>query len=117
MNDDVRAAQIRDGRLMAKEEVSAPSRPRLSVKLRSLKKPEGHEAFLKMLEVSKAEIKITTLDGGVFQGVVRHSDKYTISIKDGEKGTVVFFKHGIEQFEPIEPAPNKEKSEVRHVSV
>lgn len=117
MSNDIREAQIRDGRAMAKEDGCSYSRPRISAKPRAPKKPEGHEAFLKMLETSKAEIKVTTLYGDVYTGIVRHSDKYTISIKNGDEGTVVFFKHGIEQFEPIEPAPNKENPEVQHVSV
>lgn len=73
----------------------------------------GHEAFLKQLETSKAEIRIVTTAGEVFSGVVKHSDKYTVSIRSSEEeGTVVFFKHAIERFHPTEPAPKRGEPDV-----
>lgn len=74
---------------------------------------QGHEAFLKQLETAKAEIRIITTAGEVFTGVVKHSDKYTISIRSNpEEGTVVFFKHSIERFHPTEPAPARGEPDV-----
>jgi len=65
-------------------------------------KPKGHEAFLKALETSGATIYIEYLDSDPanpawVQGVVKHSDKYTISLKVGEQSLVVF-KHAIRFF-------------------
>lgn len=78
--------------------------------------PKGHEAFLKALETSGAEVSIEKCDGTVVEGVVKHSDKYTISVRvreyaphdpAAEDGHVmrerVIFKHDISEFSAITP--------------
>ena len=106
-SEDIRRDQQRQGRAFSNREEGSP-RPRGKS---SGKKPQGHEAHLKMLEASKAVIRITLLDGSDVTGVVRHSDSYTISIKPEGKGTIVYFKHGIESFEPLDPAPARTTEE------
>lgn len=65
--------------------------------------PKGHEAFLKALEQAGAKIHVTLLSGDVMRGVLKHSDKYTISLRvdnaeDGTYQVYVIFKHAIETF-------------------
>lgn len=73
------------------------------------KKLEGHEAFLKALETSGALIEIITIAGETLVGTVKHSDKFTISLKlDGSERTLVIFKHSIESFECLTPPVVKE---------
>jgi len=74
------------------------------------KKPTlvGHESFLKALEASGAVIEITKTSGDVLKGVVKHSDKFTISLDEGNgKPPRVLFKHAIEEFQPLEHADKK----------
>ena len=64
---------------------------------------KGHEAFLKTLEKAGSVVMLEELDtGAVVSGVIKASDKYTISLKISEMGggyqTYVFFKHGIKKF-------------------
>lgn len=66
-------------------------------------KPKGHEAFLKALETSGAEICVEFLDSipgdPVFLiGIVKHSDAYTISLDTCGGYTEVIFKHAIRKF-------------------
>lgn len=65
----------------------------------------GHEAFLKALEASLTSIELVTMAGETFEGTVKHSDKYTVSIKNLADETRVFFKHAIESFRPLSAAP------------
>lgn len=67
--------------------------------------PKGHEAFLKALEVAGAVINValaTSPDATPMKGTIKHSDKYTISLKvshpDGGYQVFVIFKHAIECF-------------------
>jgi len=64
--------------------------------------PKGHEAFLKALEQAGAIINVTLLSGEVMKGTLKHSDKYTISLRtdfdDGTYQVYVVFKHAIETF-------------------
>lgn len=72
------------------------------------KKPpvlKGHEAFLKALESAGAVINVamtTSPDAPPMKGTLKHSDKYTISLKvdrpDGTYQVYVLFKHAIESF-------------------
>lgn len=65
---------------------------------------KGHEAFLKTLETAGAVVSIEELDtGAVLVGTLKHSDKFTISLKvptgDGDRYQVfVIFKHAIKKF-------------------
>ncbi len=77
--------------------------------LRARKKPNkpepvGHESFLKALEKSAASIIIEKASTGEkIKGVVKHSDKFTISIEDAAHRTRVIFKHDISEFEAVTP--------------
>lgn len=123
---DVRAEQIEEARRMAAQEREGfvPSRRVLHVnrnKSPVKKQPKGHEAFLKALETSGAEIQIEKCDGSIVTGTVIHSDKYTISIRtfvpnpanpEGDKlrRDRVIFKHDISEFTAITPRPEVEDS-------
>ena len=74
------------------------SRPKLAFKSKLDISPKGHEAFLKALESSGAVVSFEKISsGGVVEGVIKHSDKYTISVLS--KGqTRVLFKHDISEF-------------------
>lgn len=66
-------------------------------------KPAGHEAFLKALEAGGALVTVRmATDGAELKGTIKHSDKYTISLrvdnKDGGYQVYVLFKHAIEMF-------------------
>lgn len=68
------------------------------------KKLQGHEAFLKNLETTAAEVKLQTSAGEIYKGVVKRSDAYTISVHCiGDVTPRVFFKHCIEFFQPVHP--------------
>lgn len=65
--------------------------------------PKGHEAFLKALEQAGAKVSVTLLSGDVMRGTLKHSDKYTISLRvdnteDSTYQVYVIFKHAIETF-------------------
>ena len=66
-------------------------------------KPAGHEAFLKALETGNAMVTIRlATDGQEIKGTVKHSDKYTISLRvdrpNGNYQVYVIFKSAIEMF-------------------
>lgn len=89
---------VADRRSPDRSDRRAPRTPRSSGKA----KPQGHEAFLKALESSSAVISLTMIDGGDVQGIVKHSDKFTISLEI--EGTVhVIFKHSIASFFAVTP--------------
>lgn len=68
--------------------------------------PKGHEAFLKALEAAGAVVNVslaTSSDAPPMKGTIKHSDKYTISLKvdrpnGGGYQVFVIFKHAIECF-------------------
>jgi hypothetical protein len=66
------------------------------------KRPAGHEAFLKAIEASGGGIWFRYLDEDpnlVHHGMVKHSDKFTVSI-DVQGATRVVFKHALRDFGP-----------------
>ncbi len=71
-----------------------------------IQQPKGHEAFLKALEASGATVIVEMSDGSSLTGTIKHSDKYTISLKvskerekgDGAYQVYVVFKHSIVLF-------------------
>lgn len=86
------------------------------------KAPKGHEAFLKALETSGGQISVEKRSNGrILTGTVRHSDKYTISLKvtsekvwDGDDmveqpnaqlGIRIIFKSDISEFSALGPTP------------
>lgn len=100
--------QIAEGRRMAEtEEHFRPHSRRITVKPKK-SKPEGHEAFLKMLQESGTVIEFF-VGGEVIVGTLKHSDKYTVSVKltedadDLDAGrTAVIFKSAISYFSPVD---------------
>jgi sRNA-binding regulator protein Hfq len=126
---DVREQQVEEARRLAAEEredtTHIPTRRILGVKPGHDSRrpvpvkrpvvaaaPKGHEAFLKALETSGAEIVIEKCDGTKVRGAVIHSDKYTVSVRtyadsmaSGDKVRVdrVIFKHDISEFSAISP--------------
>jgi len=107
--DAVRREQAVEGQRMARSEGTLHRKgPRKSQSAgRNNQELKGHEFFLKELEKSKARIRVTFLDDDVpIDGTVTHSDKFTITIRTGtvNHGTrdVVFFKHAIKGFYPID---------------
>ena len=71
--------------------------------------PKGHEAFLKALVASGAEICIEKCSGDFVQGFLKHADKYTLSIEAGGQ-TRVIFKHDISEFVALTPRAIKEST-------
>jgi RNA chaperone Hfq len=127
-HDQERAEQLREGARLAQSEGEVPVtgsfRPRLttrrdyeapasrasaplgrsSTRAKPANAPKGHEAFLKALHESGAEIVVFLLDVvDPLQGKIRATDKYTISL-DVKGNTEVIFKHAIQRFRPL-PRP------------
>lgn len=73
---------------------ASPTKP-----VRALK---GHEAFLKALELSGANVIIEKMNGDQVEGLVKHSDKYTITMRAGGEDRVIF-KHDISEFKTTTP--------------
>jgi sRNA-binding regulator protein Hfq len=122
--DPVRQEQISEGSRMAREDgdntlhrpaarrdISSERREnptfdrRAAFKKDKEKKTKGHEAFLKQLETSGAEIEIEKKSNGEkIKGIVKHSDAYTVTIKApcefvvGDTVNRVIFKHDISEF-------------------
>jgi sRNA-binding regulator protein Hfq len=115
-DEALRAQQIADARQMADEE-GAPRRTLHVVKPYSghqtrpatrnasdSKRPplKGHEAFLKALELSNADVVVEKCDAKIYKGKLKHSDKYTITLRttngDGSTTDRVIFKHDISEF-------------------
>lgn len=74
---------------------------------------KGHEAFLKALETSGATIRVEKCDGTIVEGTVKHSDKYTISLRQPGPDRVIF-KHDISEFSPVtprQPSPDAKAAE------
>ncbi len=97
-NDQIRQDQITTSRNIIRLN-SGNKRERESSGSRKGKAPlKGHEAFLKALEVSGATVFFEKASSGVtIEGVVKHSDKYTVSVQCGDQ-TRVLFKHDISEF-------------------
>lgn len=121
--DEERRAQIEEGRALARNE-GAPtnripgrigaSRPRTDAAAPRKAPPKGHEAFLKALETAGAVIRLEKCDGSIIEGIVRHSDKYTVTMRvfevdfanpDGDKlhRDRVIFKHDVSEFSALTP--------------
>lgn len=106
---EVRGEQQREGQRMARDDFHPMdrSRPTLHARRGGSRKaagPKGHEAFLKQLEESKSEIVLEKMSGEKVQGVVKHSDKFTITVRvdDGDKAIDrVIFKHDISEFRAL----------------
>ena len=114
--DSVRREQAAEGTRMAREERDGEARSRIygnhqGVRLsKKPSAPKGHEAFLKALEVSGTEIEVEKkASGECIVGVVKHSDKYTITLRCVDSaGAVlnrVIFKHDISEFRALAPKP------------
>ena len=106
INEGARLSQItprvKRGYLGRKEKVSST---------KPIQAPKGHEAFLKALETSNAMVRFEFLDDAPdVVGLVKCSDKYTISIKVGDE-THVLFKHSLRKFVPLTPRPETDKRE------
>jgi sRNA-binding regulator protein Hfq len=88
---------------------SETRRPRIAKKPEA---PKGHEAFLKSLETNNAVMKVELAHGDILEGTIKHSDKYTISLRvdEGKGGQQVYvlFKHSIVRFWTN---PNMQKTE------
>lgn len=75
--------------------------PRRDDKTRLVKKPGGHEAFLKGLAHNRTPVTINLSHiEDPIRGVILHSDKYTLSVADadaesGAEETILIFKHSI----------------------
>lgn len=107
----IRKDQEAEGRRIIRmdQHVQKQDRPRLNMKKRTpTQAPKGHESFLKALEQSGSKIYIEKISSGsILEGIIKHSDKYTISLLvRGE--TRVIFKHDISEFwtEARQPAVN-----------
>lgn len=85
------------------------SRPLFKTPVKTAAKaPAGHEAFLKALETSGAQIEVEKMSGEKLIGRVKHSDKFTISLRVESGGVVrdrVLFKHDLSEFSAISPRP------------
>jgi sRNA-binding regulator protein Hfq len=92
-------------------------RPRLGlVKGRGGEKLRGHEAFLKALEKSNTEVEVVLMTDDPISGVIAHSDKFTITVRQYLPGTQtenghewVIFKHAISHLRAKSPRPQKEE--------
>jgi sRNA-binding regulator protein Hfq len=117
-HDPVRREQMEEGARMAREEgASEPIIYRGSSSKRTYTpgrkepaKPKGHEAFLKALETSGTQIQLEKMSGEIVVGTVKHSDKYTITVRyeagTGEIVNRVIFKHDISEFRALQPKPD-----------
>lgn len=121
-HDQERAEQLREGQRMSRCEGDelANFRPRLTTRrdyeapasrasrpsnrTKPVAAPKGHEAFLKALHDSGAQIVVHLLDQDEpLTGKIRATDKYTVSL-DVSGNTEVIFKHAIQRFRPL-PRP------------
>lgn len=62
----------------------------------------GHEAFLKALIISNADIYVEKCDGKKYTGRIKHADKFTITM-NVEGSDRVIFKHDISEFSAVTP--------------
>lgn len=111
-HDSERQTQLEEGRrtLRLNKTRTAPARSGNSKPAAS---PKGHEAYLKALEASGANVKVMLVGGEEIIGVIKHSDNYTISLlESGELSATVIFKHDISRFRMI--VVTSASSEVTH---
>lgn len=111
--ESVRREQIAEGSRMAREEGAMPvihrQQPRAGNKYPAKAKgaPKGHEAFLKQLETSGAQVLFEKMNGEEIMGTIKCSDKYTVTVRDTqEDGSVyerVLFKHDLSEFRSMTP--------------
>lgn len=120
--EQIREEQRQHAAAMLREEGEQSSRPQAAsprpilgtiraTKSSSSRKitPKGHEAFLKALESSGADVTfVIASSGALITGKVKHSDKYTVSVQVAGT-TRVLFKHDISEFSA--PAPERAASE------
>lgn len=135
--EQLRIEQLREGQRLARcdDDAIPSSRPRLgtrpgydsssrasaprSPRAKPKGAPTGHEAFLKALHESGAQIAVYLLDEDApLTGKIRAADKYTISLEVAGD-THVIFKHAIQRFKPLPraraiPAPVADKAEEGH---
>jgi sRNA-binding regulator protein Hfq len=98
-------------RLTTRPGYESPSRPSASASAPRASRPKpkaapsGHQAFLKALQDSGAEIEVHLLDTDeVLVGKIRAADAFTISLE--VKGVAeVVFKHAIQRFKPLPRRP------------
>jgi len=117
-----RTQQIEEGARLAREDGSIrrpiikATRPYTARTTAAAPKKEvlkGHELFLKALETSGAMVTIQKRDGTIVVGTIKHSDKFTVSVRvasfsEGAGETFrdrVIFKHDISEFSAITPRP------------
>jgi hypothetical protein len=106
-----RDRQIIEARRM---EGGAAVRPTIRPKTSAKPGPKGHEALLKGLEASGAQVEVMLRDVDVpKRGIVKRSDSYTISLEttlpNGSTVTDVLFKHAMIGFRVTTPRPLKEE--------
>lgn len=112
-NAEERAQQTAEGARLARQEGTLTLR-QAQKKPSKVAPPKGHEAFLRALETSEAIIRIEKCDGTIVQGLIKHSDKFTISIRTvTSAGHVdrVIFKHDISEFSAISARPSVPQAE------
>lgn len=130
-DETLRAEQIHAARTMTDGDELAPrrvlhlavprstdrrtERPAAPRNAGDMKRPplKGHEAFLKALELSNADVVVEKVSSGqIYYGKIRHSDKFTITLRTtaigqadqgaGSMGVApsdrVLFKHDISEF-------------------
>lgn len=115
-DDRVRADQIAEARRLSESEgvafngfqprrtltTSRPSRPAPAAK-NGPAPLKGHEAFLKALEKSGANVIVQKISSGEdIQGTIAHSDKWTVTMRSTGKDRVIF-KHDISEFSTTTP--------------
>lgn len=104
-----RRAQSGAARELAARDTDSPATARVVRATRSARPaltPKGHEAFLKALELSGATLCVQKVNGTIVLGVLRHSDKYTLTVRtpyDGGTRDRVLFKHDISEFFSMTP--------------
>lgn len=103
-HEQIHADQRQAGRMMDDGVQQRPILRRPFPQAKPKLVPKGHEAFLKALEASGAEVEFEKAASGNFvKGVIKTSDKYTVSIQTID-GTRVLFKHDISEFFVKAPA-------------
>lgn len=65
---------------------------------------KGHEAFLKALELSGADVVIEKISSGAkMTGRIKHSDKFTVTLRSDDGIERVIYKHDISEFYTTTP--------------
>lgn len=112
-HDSERQNQLEEGRRTLRLNKPRQAQTRQGGSGKPAAAPKGHEAYLKALEASGANVKVMLVGGEEIVGVIKHSDNYTISLlESGELSATVIFKHDISRFRMIVVA--SAPSEVTH---